>query len=143
MDREHAAIRRWVSPLDGVVQIMGTISHKQDKGDGVRAHIISSRLGELASWNVFNMEATTDVDHVEVKKGDTIDFLVDCGGSDLCHSFGWAPVIRVASAPVAGNDGPAVWSAEPAFAGPAAKPLDAWVKYAQVLLESNEFVFVD
>jgi hypothetical protein len=83
------------------------------------------------------------VDNVEVKKGDTIDFLVDCKGSDLCDSFGWVPVVRVASAPVAGNDGPAEWNSATSFAGPAAKPLDAWVKYAQVLLESNEFVFVD
>jgi len=142
-DRQHAAIRRWVSPIDGVVRIMGTVSHMQAQGDGIRAHIISSRFGELAAWNVFNRKATTDVDNVEVKKGDTIDFLVDCGGGDLCDSFGWAPVIRVASAPVAGNDGPAVWSAEPSFAGPQAQPLNAWVKYAQVLLESNEFVFVD
>ena len=142
-DVNHAAIRRWVSPIDGVVRITGTVDHKETQGDGVRAHIISSRQGELASWNVFHMEASTDVDNVEVKKGDTIDFLVDCKGNDAFDSFGWAPVIKVASAPVAGTDGPAVWSAATEFGPTHAKPISAWVKYAQVLLESNEFVFVD
>jgi hypothetical protein len=61
----------------------------------------------------------------------------------LCDSFGWSPDIKVASAPVAGNDGPAEWTAATGFAGPKTRSLDAWVKYAQVLLESNEFVFVD
>jgi hypothetical protein len=142
-DLKHAAVRRWTSPIDGVIKINGTVGHHEDQGDGIGAHIISSRRGELASWNVFHMEASTDVDQVQVKKGDTIDFVVECRGSDLCDSFSWAPVVRVASPAVAGNDGPAAWSAAEGFAGPATKPLDAWVKYAQVLLESNEFVFVD
>jgi hypothetical protein len=142
-DVNHAAIRRWVSPIDGVVRITGTVSHKETQGDGVRAHIISSRLGELASWNVFHMDASTDVDNIEVRKGDKIDFLVDCKANDGFDSFAWAPVIKVASAPVAGNDGPAVWSAATEFGASHAKPPSAWLKYAQVLLESNEFVFVD
>jgi hypothetical protein len=142
-DLQHAAIRRWVSPIDGVVRITGTVDHKETQGDGVHAHIVSSRLGELASWNVFHMQASTDVDNIEVRKGDTIDFMVDCKGNDGFDSFGWAPVIKVASPPVAGNDGPAVWSAATEFGGAHARALDAWVKYAQVLLESNEFVFVD
>ena len=142
-DLQHAAIRRWVSPMDGVIRISGTVSHHETQGDGVHAHIVSSRLGELASWNVFQTDAATNIDSVEVKKGDAIDFLVDCRGGELCDSFGWSPVIRVASPPVAGNDGPAEWNAATGFAGPQTRPLDAWVKYAQVLLESNEFVFVD
>ena len=141
-DLQHAAIRRWVSPIDGIVRISGTVEHKETQGDGVRARIISSRQGELASWNVFHRQASTDLDNIEVRKGDTIDFLVDCNTNDGFDSFAWAPVIN-SSAPVAGNDGPAVWSAATEFGGTHAKPLDAWVKYAQVLLESNEFVFID
>jgi hypothetical protein len=44
---------------------------------------------------------------------------------------------------VAGNAGPAEWNAAAQFAGPLPKRLGPWEKYAQVLLESNEFVFVD
>jgi hypothetical protein len=38
------------------------------------------------------------------------------------------------------------WNAQSGFGGPAAKAPSAmspWEKYVQVLLESNEFVFVD
>ena len=142
-DHQHAAIRRWVSPIDGVIRISGVVSHSETRGDGIRAHVISSRLGELASWNVFHMDAATNLDGIEVKKGDTIDFLVDCRGSVEFDSFAWAPVIKVAGPEVAGNDGPPTWDAAANFAGPQPRHLDPWAKYAQVLMESNEFVFVD
>ena len=142
-DVQHAAIRRWVSPIDGVIQISGTVAHEEKQGDGIRARIISSRSGELASWNVFHMKAATNIENIEVKKGDAIDFLVDCKANDGFDSFGWAPVIKAADPAIAGNDGPARWSAADGFSGPVAAHLDSWVKYAQVLLESNEFVFVD
>ena len=29
------------------------------------------------------------------------------------------------------------------FAGPPPQPLDVWARYAQVLLQTNEFAFVD
>ena len=142
-DQKHAAIRRWVSPIDGIVSISGMISHKQTEGDGVRAHVVSSRLGELASWNVFHMNAGTNLDGVEVKRGDTIDFIVDCRDSVLDDSFEWAPVIKSAAPQAAGNDGPLEWSAATGFTAPEPQRLDVWVRYAQALLESNEFVFID
>jgi hypothetical protein len=145
-DAQHAAVRRWTSPIDGVVSISGTLAHHEKQGDGVHARIVSSRSGELASWNVFQSEAQTAIDRVEVKKGDTIDFVVDCRSGPLCDSFAWAPVVRVANTPgAAGNDAPETWNAATNFGGPekAAKSLSSWEKYVQVLLESNEFVFVD
>ena len=145
-DARHAAIRRWTSPIDGVVSISGTLAHHENQGDGVRARIVSSRSGELASWNVFQSEAQTAIDRVEVKRGDTIDFVVDCRDGPLCDSFAWAPIVRVAGSPaVAGNDAPQTWNAATNFGGPekASRSLSSWEKYVQVLLESNEFVFVD
>jgi hypothetical protein len=145
-DAQHAAIRRWTSPIDGVVKISGTLAHHEKEGDGVRARIVSSRRGELASWNVFQSEAQTSLENVEIKRGETIDFVVDCRGGDLCDSFAWAPMIRVADAPgVAGNDAPEVWNAATNFGGPEkiVRSISPWEKYVQVLLESNEFVFVD
>ena len=145
-DAQHAAVRRWVSPRDGTVKIVGTVAHKESSGDGVRARIVSSRSGELASWNVFQNEAQTNLESVQVKKGDTIDFVVDCRGGPLCDSFAWAPTVLMAEVPAsAGTDGPAQWSAASDFGGPekAARGLAPWEKYVQVLLESNEFVFID
>jgi len=145
-NEKSAVVRRWTSPIDGVVKITGVVAHREKRGDGIRARIVSSRTGELASWNVFQSEAQSVLENVQISKGDTIDFIVDCRGSPECDSFSWAPTVRVADAPLAaGTDGPEEWNAATNFGGPekAGKSLSAWDKYVQVLLESNEFVFVD
>ncbi|HWE93551.1 MAG TPA: DUF1549 and DUF1553 domain-containing protein [Tepidisphaeraceae bacterium] len=145
-DAQHAAIRRWTAPTDATVRISGTIAHPESRGDGVRARIVSSRSGELATLVAFHGESQSVLENVEVKKGDTIDFIVDCRESPEFDSFTWAPTIHVTNAPaIAGNDGPQEWNAATDFGGPAKtqSALSPWEKYAQVLLESNEFVFVD
>lgn len=163
-DRRHAAIRRWVAPRDGVVAIGGTIRNPTKEGDGVQAWIVSSRLGELGAWTVQDAFAETTVARVMVKAGDTIDFIVDCRENPESDSFTWAPVVRLvddgrqpaaavaaASAALPAGAGPNAgatleWNANTDFQGPIPeppKPLDAWEKYAQVLLLTNEFAFVD
>ncbi len=145
-DQQHAAIRRWIAPTDGPVRISGTLDHPSPNGDGVRGRIVSSRLGELASWNVFHTQAETVIQSVDVKKGDTIDFVVDCRGEDSYDNFGWSPVIRSLTVnAVAGSASPEEWNAATGFAGPTEQDHahSALGKYAQVLLESNEFIFVD
>jgi hypothetical protein len=57
--------------------------------------------------------------------------------------FKWSPVITRIDAV---NPKPTSWSAKQEFGGPPNQPpapLSAWEKFAQVLLLSNEFVFVD
>ena len=75
----------------------------------------------------------------ELKKGDTVDFVVDCRTNPTHDSFLWAPFIKAQA-------GGGEWNAQTQFGGPGAtiaKGLSAWEKYAQVLLLSNEFSFVD
>ena len=51
---------------------------------------------------------------------------------------------RISAADLA--DGPVYWDAAADFGGPPAptpEPLEPWEAYAQVLLASNEFLFVD
>jgi len=82
---------------------------------------------------------------VEVKAGDTIDFVTDCRGSVEYDSFTWAPVIKYIS-PVQSADERKEWNAKADFAGPVKpkpKALDPWTKYTQVLLMANELMFVD
>jgi len=43
-------IRRWTSPVEGVIAISGKILHDEDEGDGIRARIVSSDAGLLGSW---------------------------------------------------------------------------------------------
>lgn len=144
-DADHAVIRRWTAPADAMLRISATLAHAERQGDGVHAVIVSSRLGELASATAFHGEAQNVLSGIEVKKGDTIDFVVDCRGESSFDSFTWSPTIRVMNTPPAAGQGAArEWNAANEFAGPrkTAGP-SAWQSYAQALLESNEFVFVD
>ncbi|MBV8879979.1 MAG: PSD1 domain-containing protein [Planctomycetaceae bacterium] len=141
-----AAVRRWTAPHDGAISVSGILGHHQKDGDGVRARIVSSQDGELASWTAHNTDAETKMSRIEVKKGDTIDFVVDCRGDENSDSFVWAPVIRLVEAPGNAAGGVQEWSAAAEFRGPQTAPrrtLSAWERYAQVLLLSNEFMFVD
>ena len=84
---------------------------------------------------------------ITVKQGDTIDFIVDCGraGDTSYDTFIWKVKITKQPSPgvAAGDDTGSFWDSAADFAGPRPAPLTAWEKYAQVLLESNEFAFVD
>jgi len=134
---DQAVIRRWVSPVAGTLSIEGTLQHRQPAvpyGDGVRGRIISSRQGELASWSVNGSSAETNLHGIKVEKGETISFVVDARQDAENDAFSWSPIIKC---------GEQTWNAKSDFAGPAAKPLDIWARYAQVLLETSEFSFVD
>jgi hypothetical protein len=134
---QQAAIRRWTSPVSGKLSIEGTLRHGQPAvpyGDGVRGRIVSSRHGELASWAVNGSSAETRLNGIAVEKGDTIEFVVDSRRDPENDGFGWAPTIK---------SGEQTWSASNDFAGPKPKPMNVWARYAQVLLQTNEFAFVD
>jgi hypothetical protein len=104
----------------------------------VLGRIISSRTGELWKADVAAAgSAEVKLEKVEVKAGDTIDFLVGCKGTDSSDTFLWAPIIQ---------SDMEQWSAKGQFAGPPPPlppQMKPWEQYAQVLLQTNEFVFVD
>ena len=104
--------------------------------------ILSSRTGLMSLSPVYNSKREMSVPRVEVKKGETIDFIVDANVSLDSDSFNWAPVIKTVSG---SSGGTMAWNAKSEFGGPPEPfvPLNAWEKYAQVLLMSNEFAFVD
>ncbi len=146
-DPAKAITRRWISPVDGTVEIAGTVEHKLEENkdeyrkqfsDGVRARIIFNRTRKLADQIFNNRKAEIVVNELAVKPGDTIDFVVDCVKDSENDSFTWAPVISLKTA-----DKPRVWNAEKDFSGPQPVALNAWEKFAQVLLQTNEFAFVD
>jgi hypothetical protein len=155
-DMQHTVIRRWIAPVDATVSVGGELNHPDTHGDGVRAHVISARMGELGQWTAFHSKAATTVAQIVVKKGDTLDFVVDCRGDQGYDSFVWTPVIRivagsgprlVANAPAANSaQTTQTWDAGADFSGPPA-PLPAalsnWERYVQALLLTNEFNFVD
>jgi hypothetical protein len=142
-DRQHAAIRRWVAPLDAQVSISGPAIHEHPPGDGITARIVSSRAGLLGTWTLHNQKAEAAVARIDVKQGDLLDFLVDFRSNLNSDMFKWSPVITQIDAAAPKRIS---WSAKKEFGGPPSAPpapLSAWEKFAQVLLLSNEFVFVD
>ncbi|MCH2060782.1 MAG: DUF1549 and DUF1553 domain-containing protein [Verrucomicrobiales bacterium] len=138
---QHAAVRRWISPINGKVSISGQISTVEDCGDGVRAMVISSRHGLLGSViGRFGKPAQTVYQDIEVTRGDMIDFLVDCRPENnyFCDGFLWAPVIR--------HGKKEEWNANTQFGGKLtnpAKQLNAWERFAHSMLLTNAFMFID
>jgi hypothetical protein len=134
--RAYACVRRWVAPRDATVNITGTLKHEPEQGDGVRGFIISSRHGELKAVTAHKSKADMSATNIVVKAGDTLDFVVDIGGTLNADQFLWAPVITAEGTK---------WDARAEFTGPMPAPerLSAWEQYAQVLLLANEFAFVD
>jgi hypothetical protein len=71
---------------------------------------------------------------------------VDCRTDENSDSFEWAPKVRLleasSGAPAAAS---MTWDAAADFSGPQppARPLSRLERYAQVVLMSNEFAFVD
>ncbi|HYF00708.1 MAG TPA: PSD1 and planctomycete cytochrome C domain-containing protein [Planctomycetota bacterium] len=145
-DLKRAVIRRWTAPTAGRVSIDGTVAHRHKQGDGIRARIVSSTRGVLGSWTLHDLEADARVRGLPVKAGERIDFVVDCGakGDVGWDEFTWSPSIRLEQGvPAAGAaETPQEWNAAAEF-GPASPAFDPWTAYAQALLVSNEFVFVD
>ncbi len=136
--QQLTAIRRWIAPRNATIAISGTLSRDATVGDGIRARVVASRLGVVGQWIIETSgKLPANVERIEVRQGDTVDFIVDCRAGENSDSFDWAPVIRALD-----GDG-ALWNAHDNFAGPPAPQLDPWEKFAQVLLVSNEFVFVD
>ena len=143
---DQDVVRRWVAPMDGTIAIDATLSHASKRGDGVLGIMVSSRQGELGRWKVFNTSQPTRVPKLTVRKGDTIDFVTDSLQDPSFDTFTWAPIIRLTDAQ--GME----WNAMNQFTGPAnsktvrpvkVKSLTAWEKFAQVLLEANELIFVN
>jgi hypothetical protein len=102
----------------------------------VRGFIVSSRDGELLAATVHKSKTAMTATNVVVKAGDTLDFIVDIGGTLNADQFLWAPVIKAVET---------TWDARGEFDGPRPAPqlLTAWEQYTQVLLLANEFAFVD
>ncbi|MSU44272.1 MAG: DUF1553 domain-containing protein [Pedosphaera sp.] len=149
INSDIAVIRRWIAPRGGKISISGIVSAQansaQPTGDGVCARIVSSRHGKLGDWIAQGTEEATNLKDVAVEPGDTIDFVVDARGRDNHAGFTWPLILRMETASAVANE-KLVWDAAKDFKAPAAAPaptFDAWERLAQVLLESNEFMFRD
>jgi hypothetical protein len=139
-DSAHLAIRRWTAPAAGAVYIEGVLSHNHELGDGVRGRVVASRGGVKGEWTSFRSEVATATPEFAVEAGDTIDFVTDCRAGIDNDTFGWAVTLRLKPAK---GENLQVWDSISGFHGPIVAPLTRCEQLAQVILMSNEFMFVD
>lgn len=153
-DLSSAVVRRWVSPVDGVLEVQGKLVLSAGAfgirfrlSNGIRGWIVSSRKGILGKWRIdlpprpadgityaTNPSAATELKGLRVTRGEVIDFVVDADGDYEADNFQWSPILTA---------GEQVWDAKKGFAGPWMRPLTPREQLAQVLLLTNEFAFLD
>lgn len=140
-NNQHASVLRWTAPRTMTIDIVGDIlreGHVLNNGDGLIGKIVVSGQGTVLQ-HVIPKEATKQpmvANGIAVSEGDTVDFIVDPNAHPSFDSFRWVPEIRNAN--VDGEN----WNYSAQFSGPA-NLADAWETYAQALLGTNEFLFVD
>ncbi len=94
----------------------------------MQASVSSGRAGLAGQWPARGGEVPTKLAAaVEVKQGDTIDFVVDCRESSQADAFEWPVDLRLADA---GGNELGHWNSAADFAGPTTPSLAAQVAYA-------------
>ncbi len=114
-DLQHATIRRWTAPRDGIVTVAGKLHHPSENGDGVRSRVISNRSGLRGEWRAKKSDAATNVARIEVVAGETLDFATDCFETVTSDSFGWT--VKLSMTDSTGKS-VGVWDSEKDFHGP-------------------------
>jgi len=145
-DRLHAVVRRWTAPADGRYDLSSTLIHEPEAGDGIRAFVSHSRLGKLMSTHLHHASTRLDLAAIPFRRGETLDFIVDIGDGLNSDQFQWAPVLRSSQATFTSSGGQStveVWDAAKDFGEQPRTLLSPWEQLVQVLMLSNEFMFVD
>jgi hypothetical protein len=133
-DEARGVVWRWRAAEAGALALTGEIERPAAEGDGVRVRLVTGTGGLAHEWQVAPAGTLRfDGTRIEVEDGETIDVIVDALGSDNSDSI-------TMDLTVTNGMGQLLASSREEFSGPA---LDPWVAYAQVLLISNEFMFVD
>lgn len=138
-ERQHACVRRWTAPRNMTITIASHLSHESKSGDGIRAFIVSNQAGLLAKQTVHQQEIDLNLEIRSVITGETIDFVVDIDEDPESDGHLWEITIQQTR----DEAGSMVWNSKTDFIGPIIEQLKPWEQLAQVLLCSNEFLFVD
>lgn len=149
-DRQHAGVRRWTAPRAMTISIRSELIHEPEPGDGVRAFVVSSRAGLLCSAEVHKSAANLTVESIAVEAGETIDFVVDIGNVLNSDQYLWVCSIDVSDNDASGEAGDpdsaqhlTSWNSERDFPRNRTQILTPLEQLAQVLICSNEFLFID
>jgi hypothetical protein len=144
-------VRRWTSPISGVIEISGELIHGSEIGDGIRSTLYLNQKERLGQWIAHNGKVDTGIKSMTIAKGDVIDFVVDAIQGGSYDGFNWNPlIVPIKATPsISGRTG---WSPKRDFPRPPkvakgkkskSDPYGPWAQYVQVLLMSNEFVNIE
>jgi hypothetical protein len=137
---DRCAVRRWTADVDCRVAVNGVVRHGNEQGDGIRFRIIKPDGGFVADVVAQNSTMPLAVETVEVRAGQSLDFVADCRTNESHDSFN----SRILITQMVGGKIQRTWNSEDDFRDqPGASRLNEWAQLAQTLLLTNEFVFVD
>ena len=138
-----AVIRRWTAPYRSLFDIETELEHLSDQGNGVRAWVLSSQKGLLGTWDARNESRSIHFEQLDLAESETIDFVVGASGDVGHDAFEWLIKLKTQQSPLLSDR--RNWNSKDDFEGPQdpVKPLSALARLGQVLLMSNELVFVD
>jgi hypothetical protein len=135
--QDTAVVRRWTAGGGGKFRIESKLEVPSKSSDGVRGRIASSRAGLLLEAVAKGAGAATlNLEEIELAPGESINFVADNLIGSNSDGFKWSAVIKDA------KSGEVIASGTADF-GKKTDPQSAWSTFAQVLLESNEFIFAD
>lgn len=145
---DHAVIMQWTSPFEKEkIRITGTLKRSSERGNGVRAWIISNKKGKIREELIKPASGSELNADLEVEQDEVLSFVVESENKNTdSDSFNWAPKIERL-----GVEGSLslITRADTDFCGPARWPVNRpkaqtpLAQLAQVLMMSNEFQFVD
>jgi hypothetical protein len=114
-NRDYPAIRRWVAPKAGKLQVRGQLGHGSENGDGVIGSVVASDR-VCGKWTAKNGTVDANVEPFDVKQGDVIDFVAACGEHETSDSYTWALTLTLEH-----EGGQATFESGAGFGGPLPK----------------------
>ena len=136
--RNKAVVRRCRIHKSGTLSIKGTLKHKNKNGNGVRVLILhnGSLMGE---WDCKTQTISTACENIDVKAGDYIDLVVDSKANPTSDAFEWPLDMQLK----ANSQVEEFSTVDSFFDKKTVKAYSPWDGLAQVLMISNEFLYVD
>jgi hypothetical protein len=137
-----AVVRRWVSPVDGVVKVSGMVGHRSQKGDGIVAVI------QVGGKTIFSKKQKSSNQplpslRAKIQAGQFVDLIVLCGQETSFDSFFWRSKLSLLGDQGQRVEADSVNDFSGPYDGQSFDSLDRFAQLAQVLFLTNEFVFVD
>ena len=142
-------VMQWTSPFEKeLIRIRGTVKRSNEAGNGIRAWIISNRAGKVREQLLKPVDSVEMSAELEVSQNEVLSFVIESENQDTnSDGFTWVPVIERIDQLT--GQATVITKADTDFCGPEGwplkrpKPQSTLSQFAQVLMMSNEFQFVD